>query len=146
MFKRLFSRSDAGRLRSVTDPVLGELRLSEDSEWWEGNITLNGVPIGFKIGGAGGPDPRLIEHAHGIVQSFAEFETMVRAFLEKEGKEVKCLRPFVEEIRQLRIEDICLFWPKRPHDGMIYFRGLDKYRVWRCDYVNHKPKGLGFDS
>jgi hypothetical protein len=71
---------------------------------------------------------------------------MIQEFLQKEADQVKVLRRFAGEIRQLKIEHISLFWPKRHNDGMIYFRGPDKYRVWRCDYVDRKPKGLGFDD
>ena len=44
------------------------------------------------------------------------------------------------------LEGVCLFWPDRPDDGMIYFQGPDESRVWRCDYVSRKPRGPNFDS
>ena len=71
---------------------------------------------------------------------------MISEFLAEEARRVKHLKQFAHEIEQLRIEDVCLFWPKRPNDGMIYFKEPDRYRVWRCDYVGRKPKGLGFDD
>ena len=43
-------------------------------------------------------------------------------------------------------EDVWLFWPDRPDNGMIYFQVPDESRVWRCDYVSRKPRGPGFDS
>jgi hypothetical protein len=131
---------------SVIDSVLGELRLSEDADWWEGNVALEGKSVGFKIGGWRKPDQKLLGHAYDIVRSFANFEHMIADFLASEAREAKCLGRFADEIRKLNIKDVCLFWPKRPNDGMIYFRGPDQYRVWRCDYVTHKPRGLGFDS
>ncbi len=145
MFK-LFKKSGAAQLQSVTDTVLGNLLLSEKGKWWDGSVRVGEYVVGFKIGGSGGPDGRLLEHAHDIVHSFINFRTGVREFLEKEASQVKHLKPFAEEIRQLEIEDVCLFWPKRPHDGMIYFRGPDQYRIWRCDYVDREPRGLGFDD
>jgi hypothetical protein len=55
-------------------------------------------------------------------------------------------RTWSKEMAELTIEDVCLFWPDRPNDGMIYFHGPDETRVWRCDYVNREPRDLGFDS
>jgi hypothetical protein len=85
--KKLFTDPTAAWPRSVTDPVLGELR-----------------------------------------------------------RPVKHLAPFAGEIRQLVIEDVCLFWPTRPDDGMIYFKGPNAFRVWRCDYIGRTPVALGFDG
>src|SRR5262245_36018124 len=84
--------------------------------------------------------------AQDIVRSLPEFEQSVSAFLAEEARSVKHLTRFADEIRQLTIEDVCLFWPHRSDDGMIYFKGPDEFRVWRCDYVARKPQGLGFDS
>src|SRR5436190_10200821 len=95
--------------RSVSDPVLGEVRLSEDVTWWEGSVTLEGKPVGFKIGGRGRPGPKLLEHAHEIVRSYPAFERMIAEFVAAEGRDVKSLRYFADEIRRLQIEDVCLF-------------------------------------
>jgi hypothetical protein len=144
--KRIFSVPKANGRRSVFDSVLGELRLSQNATWWEGSTTVGSRSIGFKIGGEDEPDAKLIAHAHDIVRSLPEFEQLVSAFLAEEARAVKHLTRFTDEIRQLTIEDVCLFWPHRPDDGMIYFKGPDEFRVWRCDYVARKPRGLGFDS
>ncbi len=109
-------------------------------------MTIGNKTVGFKIGGKGKPDAQLLVHAHDIVHSFPEFEQKVSAFLADEAHNVKYLRRFADEIRQLQIEHVNLVWPKRPDDGMIYFKGPDQFRVWRCDYVARKPRGLGFDS
>jgi len=130
----------------VVDPVLGQLRLSQDADWWEASMLINSKLIGFKIAGDGVPHPMRIAHAHEIVRSFAEFETTIRKFLEDQARDVKHLRRFSDEIRQLELEDICLLRPGKPDDGMIYFKGPDAYRVWRCDYVDRKPQSLGFDD
>jgi hypothetical protein len=29
---------------------------------------------------------------------------------------------------------------------MLFFEGGEEGRVWRCDYINRKPNGLGFDN
>ena len=144
--KKIFRDPTANWPRSVTDSVLGELRLSDDATWWEGSTTVRNRTVGFKIGGESKPDTKLIAHAHDIVRSLPKFEQSVSAFLADEARTVKHLTRFADEIRLLTIEDVCLFWPERPEDGMIYFKGPDEFRVWRCDYVARKPRGLGFDS
>ena len=54
--------------------------------------------------------------------------------------------PFSSEIRALAIRNICLFWPNRPDEGIIFFDGPDQFRCWRCDLGNGVPVGLNFDS
>jgi hypothetical protein len=81
-----------------------------------------------------------------IVRSYAHFERAVQEFLAHEAANVKHLRPFAEEISQLEIEDVSLPRPATPTSGMIYFKGPDQYRLWRCDYVDCRPKFLGFDD
>ena len=56
--KKIFSDPTADWPRSVTDSVLGELRLSDDAEWWEGRVTIGSKTVGFKIGGEGKPRMR----------------------------------------------------------------------------------------
>ena len=51
-----------------------------------------------------------------------------------------------DEIQALAIRDICLFWPQKTVDGMIFFDGPDEFRCWRCDLVGRVPTGLSFDS
>ena len=144
--KKIFSDPTAGWPGIVIDSILGELRLSDNARWWEGRTIVGGRMVVFRIGGEGKPDARLIAHAHDIVRSLPEFEQSVSAFLADEGSQHPHLTQFADEIRQLTIEDVCLFWPDRPDDGMIFFKGPDEFRVWRCDYVARKPRGLGFDS
>ena len=144
--RKLFSDPTTERPRSFTDPVLGELRLSDDAELWEWRTTVSGRTVGFKIGGEGRPDAKLIAHAQDIVRALPDFEQSVSSFLVSEIQTAKHLAQFADEIRQLTIDDVCLFWPDRPDDGMIYFKGPDEFKVWRCDYVARKPQGLGFDS
>jgi len=141
--KKIFSDPTASWPRLVTDSVLGELRLSDDAEWWECSTTVGSNKIGFQIGGEGEPDAGLLAHAHDIVRSFPQFNKMVGEFLTSEARRMPGA---ADEIRQLAIEDVCLLSPDRPDDGMIYFKGPDKFRLWRCDYVARKPRGLGFDS
>src|SRR3569832_390952 len=130
------------RIKEHQDAVLGTLQLAEEN-WWQTTIAVADRSVGFKIRGESKPDPALIEHARDIVGGFAEFSRMVGEFLAIEARRMPGA---ADEIRQLVIEDVMLFWTKRTDDGMIYFRGPDKYRVWRCDYVGRKPRNLGFDD
>ena len=83
-----------------------------------------------------------------LFREWPGFSRKVADFLEREAREMEGARQPrpAEEIRQLTLESICLFWPDRPDDGMLYFDGPDEYRVWRCDYVDREPRALGFDS
>jgi len=140
--KSLFVDPTADWTRCVSDPVLGELVLNEDAGW-DTTIELNGEAIGFCIGGEAKPDEALVEHARSIVRNFVEFERMIRDFLSAE-----CVKQpeWAEEIRQLRIASVDLFWPGRPNDGEICFSGPDPYRLWRCGYIDRRPNNLGFDD
>jgi len=131
------------RITEFEDPILGKLLLSEDEDWWEGSVKIKEKRIGFKIGGNSEPSRKLLVHAHDIIRSYNEFEEMVAVFLLAESER---FRSFAEEIRKLIIHNICLYWPERPNDGMIYFIGPNEFRLWRCDYLNRKPYKLGFDS
>jgi hypothetical protein len=145
MFKalsKMLGGKQQERIKEFHDPVLGTLRLTEE-EWWEASVSINGKTIRFHIGGDAEPNDGLVAQAHDIIRTFADFERMVTAFLIEEGHR---MRMTSDQIRQLAIEDVMLCCPDRPNDGMIYFSGLDKIGVWRCDYVYRKPRGLGFDS
>src|SRR6185369_8100589 len=140
--KKLFGGK---KVEEVQDPVLGKLRFSDDGDWWQAKVKIGNKEIGFNIGGNTVPDAALIAHAHEILNSYDHFEWMVSDFLVNEASNVKHLKGCLDEISKLVIEDVNLFWPTRPNDGMIFFKGPDEYKVWRCDYINRKPVGLGFD-
>jgi len=142
-FAQLFTDKPGDRATEIEDPLLGKLILSEDEDWWEGSVKIGEKKVCFLLGGDLEPGRELIAHAHDIVQIFDRFESMIADFLLDEALRWKS---FSDEIRRLVVEDICLVWPDRPDDGMIYFKGPDEYRVWRCDYVNRRPTKLGFDD
>ena len=119
--KKLFRDPTADWPRSVCDPLLGELRLSDDAGWWEGCATVGNRTLGFKIAGKNKPDARLIAHAHDIVQSLPEFEHSVSLFLAEQARTVKHLARFADEIRQLMVEYVCLVWAE--FGGAIMFHG-----------------------
>ena len=122
---------------------LGVFRFDKDLDGWRSQITAEGAPLGFLICGNQEPDPVLVQHAIDIVEGEAAFRARVAAFLRDEAIRQPL---WAAEISELEIQDVNLFWPERPDDGMIYFTGPDEYRVWRCDYVNRVPQDLGFDS
>jgi len=143
ILKKLFpDRRSCGR-HSVSDPVMGELVLSGDGDWWAGSLTVAGTGVQFQLGGDSEPSLALISHAHDIIREFAVFSRAVSEFFDSEAA---AQAGSADEIRQLTLESVCLFWPDRPNDGMLYFNGPDEHRVWRCDYINRKPQGLGFDD
>jgi hypothetical protein len=128
----------------IEDPVLGVMRLDDPvNRAWVATVEINGKRVEFKIGGDATPSKTLLRHAHEIVNSFGDFERMIADFLAREAQRPE---PAAEAIRRLEMDAVCLFWPDRPYDGMIYFKGSEEYGQWRCDYISRKPVDLGFDS
>ena len=145
VLKNLLMRPRVQRVDTFPDPELGMLRWSEDTDNWVVSVSANDHAIGFQIGGEPEPDPALLAHARDITRALPEFVSLVSAFLAAEAAR-RSMATWADEIRLLEIEDVCLFWPERPDDGMIYFQDVDSGLVWRCDYIDRKPTSLGFDS
>ncbi len=143
ILKKLFPDRRADWKHSVSDPVIGELVLSSDGDWWEGALTADGTSVRFQLGGDREPSLALVSHAHDIIHGFAIFSRTISDFL---ASEAAAQAASADEIRRLTLESVCLFWPDRPNDGMLYFNGPDEYRVWGCDYINRKPQRLRFDD
>jgi hypothetical protein len=131
--------------KQVKDQVLGTLRYDDDG-CWVARVEVEGKKLKVTIGGDTSPDPALVAHAHDIVASLGEFRDRARAFLEAEIETQPDFADYADEIRALDLHEVWLFWPDRPNDGMIAFAGGKRGRLWRCDYVDRTPKGLGFDS
>ena len=142
LMANIFGNKKSPKGEDSFDLVLGSLIYSDES-WWEATVAIGERKIGFKIGGEAKPALGIISHANDIVANFTTFFRVIREFLLFDAKRLPAA---AEEIIQLQIEDICLFWPLRPDDGMIYFTGPTEDRFWRCDYIQRKPKRLGFDS
>jgi hypothetical protein len=142
--KEWATRDPVGR---VDDEQLGPLVLNDGGAdgCWVAHITVHGRSIRFEIGGRYEPDPALVARARAIHGSFDRFATDVAGFLAVEAAREEWA-PFADEIRALAVGDICLFWPHRPDDGLIFFDGPDECRCWRCDLIGRVPVGLGFDS
>jgi hypothetical protein len=125
------------------DAVLGAVEYNAEESRWEARVASGGDALLICIAGKAAPDPRLLEHARAVASDRQAFLSLVSTFL---GEEAPKFPDAADEIRSLRLESLSLLWPDRPNDGMIYFDGGDEDRVWRCDYRNRKPVGLGFDS
>lgn len=138
--KKLFAAKPKMARVPFSHPTLGIFTYSDDESAW-----LSEPLVGFRFHLAGdeAPDGALVAHAESVARDPATFKDMVAGFLEEEARTLKDKE---DTVRKLEIEMLCLFWPQRPDDGMIYFTGGDQYGVWRCDYKNRRPIGLGFDS
>jgi hypothetical protein len=133
------ARSD----RRVEDPRLGRIEFDDGEGSWSAIPMIDGRAIRFLIGGDDLPDQGLVQHAVAILDDIEAFRRRIRGFLQVEA----AAKPrFANEIKQLEISHVCLWWPNRRDDGMIYFTGPDRFRVWRCDYIDGTPTSLGFDS
>jgi hypothetical protein len=144
--KRFFRGEPPPVVEKIDDPVLGTLTWSKDDEAWVSSATHAGVGFEFQISGTPEPDRALLAHAADILGRKDDFAAEVLAYAKSEGETVRSLRSYRDEIAGLRVERVCLLWSDRPDDGMISLSGGRDYRLWRCDYIARKPKGLGFDS
>lgn len=130
-------------LQPFKDPVLGDLQ--PDETGWTVSVTAGGDAFSFTIGGGTEPDAALLAHARDILGGYPAFKKRVEEFVRSES--VAYPPDIKVEVAQLEIDSISLFWPDRPDDGMIFFRGPEnEFRLWRCDYIARKPTGLGCDT
>jgi hypothetical protein len=125
------------------DADLGELQPGESG--WTVRVSKGADSFEFTIGGVNQPDAALLSHARDILRHYESFQRAVRQCVEAES------RNFPEEVKAelaaLEIDNISLFWPDRPDDGMVFFRGAaEDGPLWRCDYIARKPQGLGCDT
>jgi hypothetical protein len=126
----------------VSDEVLGLIHFNSEQKIWEARVA-SALSWRICIGGGAAPDASLIAHARDVAANHEHFSELVSSFLRSEAANF----PGAEkEILSLQLESLCLFWPARPNDGMLFFEGGEEGRVWRCDYINRKPDGLSFDS
>jgi hypothetical protein len=131
------------KVSEFTHPDLGVLKLNDEVGWWEVKVEAHGDVFECGIGGGHTPDEALAQHAIDILLDYPAFKQMILAFL---AEELKQFKGYEEEIKKLTLDQVCLCWPDRPEGGMIYFNGPDQSRVWGCDYVDRKPRDLGFDD
>lgn len=140
--------------RRVENQILGPLIYSDDDDAWlteEGSTQLK---FSFYISGSQDlslpkkiPDLAIVKQAESVALCQDSFIAEVMAYIQSESKAKKRHGGWVEEIAQLRLETLCLFWPERPRNGQISLSGGSDYRLWRCGYIDRKPDGgLNFDS
>ena len=141
--KKLFASKPKMERVPIMHPTLGLITYSEEEDAWLTAPSHASLGFRFHIAGEEVPASALVSHAESVARDPLAFRKMVSTFLEVEAKRLKDQE---DTVRKLEIEMLCLFWPDRPDDGMIYFSGGERYGVWRCDYKNRKPVGLGFDS
>jgi hypothetical protein len=125
------------------DPVLGRMEPVETG--WTVKVVKDAETFEFTIGGVSEPDAELLAHAHDILHDYPSFKKAVRDCVEYESgdypDEVKA------ELANLEIDNIALPCPATPNDGMVFFRGSENdVGLWRCDYIDRKPSGLGCDT
>ncbi len=144
--KRFFQGEPSPIAAEINDPILGKLTWSEDDEAWLSDPQHENLGFVFHITGTPEPHAVLLSHAADILRDRNQFMDKVMVCVKQEAELVAHLREYREEIAELRVETVCLFWGDRLNDGMIYFSGGRDYRLWRMDYANRQPQGVGFDS
>lgn len=152
--KRMFLGDQRPIERRIENAILGALIYSDDDEAWITEESSGKLKFRFYISGSEDrseskriADPELVKQAELVALSQDTFIAEVMAYVRSEAETRKLHRGWESEIAQLRIETLCLFWPKRPRDGQISFSGGNNFRLWRCGYLDGKPGGgLGFDS
>lgn len=143
LLKKLFAAPPKIERVPLLHPVLGPITYSEEEEAWLTEPSHASLGFRFSIAGEAAPDARLLAHAESVARDPVVFRQKITAFLEAEAQRWK---NHAETVRRLEIAMVCLFWPERPDDGMIFFAGGESYGLWRCDYKNRAPLDLGFDS
>ena len=126
------------------DSVLGVLRWSDDAGAWVCRAVRFSGEVSFHVGGDREPDPLLIAHARDLAGAPEQLERLIAAALEEAAL---AFHPkLASEIRALQLEWICLCWPERPNDGLLYMTDGHEGRVWHFAYIERRPECLGFDS
>jgi hypothetical protein len=142
IIRSLFGRARPPR-QPFHDAVFGDLKPGETG--WTVRVLKGMDTFEFTIGGVGRPDERLLAHAHDIFNDYDSFKKAVIECIEYESREFPS--DVKSELAGLEVDNVSLFWPDRPDDGMIFFRGSENdFGLWRCDLINRKPTGLGCDT
>ena len=145
LFDKLKTVAPPTPIASLGHPILGELVYDDEVEAWRVSVNTPAGPLPFLLYGDSEPGAAVLEKAKEMVRSSAMFLERVAAFLQAEARVQKAS---AGEIQQLELQDVSLFPAKGsgPVTGMVYFKGPDEYRVWRCDFDGDRLHHLGFDS
>ena len=135
-------------MKHFSDPMLGAFIYDTGEHAWIADVSANAnASFQLKLGGGDSkPAPELLAAAKELLAVPKRFCDDVLAFLERTILEDPDFCDYAGEIRALQVEDLSLFSADRPNSGMIYFSNGLRGRVWRCDFVDGRPKSLGFDS
>jgi spore cortex formation protein SpoVR/YcgB (stage V sporulation) len=123
--------------------VLGKMKLNRNIVCWKSKIKFDDKEVRFIAGGISVPDPKIIQILESIAGSFEVFQENIVDFLKQESQKSD---PFGEEILKLVIREIMYSRPDMPTNGMVFFNGPVKNRVWHCDLIKGKPRYLAFDT
>lgn len=131
---------------TIDVPGVGIASYDEDTSAW-----VVSSPHEWDIhlaGSVDAVDPALARSGVWFRTNREQFEHDIKIFLQmqEQDRQFKEWQEALDDIRSLRIEFVTLASPQRPNDGMIYFCGNESDRVWRCDMIDRKPRGLGFDD
>lgn len=137
---------EAEMTKTIDHPVIGRLILNDDWTLWESKIIFQNHELNIAVGGEREPDPVLLQYSSDIIQNLEQFNSNVQSFLEKQANEMQFKKYYGEEILKLKITDINLFWPKKPHEAMIGLGEGNDGRLWRCAYSKGSFSDLGFDD
>ena len=146
MFKsltKIFGGRKREHIPDFEDPVLGKMCFTGDG-LWGAHLTLADKRIGFVIGGHTEPSSVLLAHARDIVRNFAEFESMIFAFLADEGRKMT-MTP--DEIRKFEIAEVILCWPEKELHTTAWFIFVCRKKIFACGVViisteNRKDCGI----
>jgi hypothetical protein len=130
-------------MTSFHDSILGKLRRLDDEDGWEGTFVCGSNEIQIRIAGADSPDTELMQRAHQLLDGMEHFSSSVSAFIDENALRMPA---WSSELCKLEIESIYFPWPARPNDGMVFFRGPNPDRGWRCEFRGARLLDLGFDS
>jgi hypothetical protein len=137
--------ADPGPKPTYADAQFGAMPFDADvGRWYVDLPNGDSPPVRITIAGDEAPAPALLAHARDFAADLPGMLARIAAFLETESRAND--PGLAQEIRALEVDSVELMWAGRPDDGMIYFRGGDDDRLWRCDYVARRPRSLGFDS
>ena len=152
--KRMLIGDKRGVVQEVQSERLGPLRYSVDDDAWLTDRNAARLAFDFYIAGSEDPDALrrepdkgLIAQAEMVDANQDAFVAEVMAYVASEGASKRMHRGWEQEIAGLRVETLCLFWPKKPREGQISLSGGLQFRLWRCGYIDgHPGGGLAFDS
>jgi hypothetical protein len=136
---------------TFTDPVLGEMKWSDDDESWVGSY--NGFNFGISYDRKARPDESLLAFAREILSDPAWLNSSLAAAKEKHKDKLSPKqRPFyTPEIDELTWENINFSKLSSGKDRGKHFIIADlkpgrDYRSWYTEFIERTCYGLGFNS